>query len=108
MRAPPLCAAVCSGAACAQRAAALNACPVPPPRRCARCGLNDALSPGRCCFHPALIGEPGPLLYGPEWHACKAAGHAPTSGGCYTRTEHYYPLELIRALQRAGGGTCDM
>jgi hypothetical protein len=69
-------------------------------RRCARCGLNDSISPGRCCFHPALIGGPGPLLYGPEWHACQAAGHVPTSEGCFRRAEHYYPLLLPRLLER--------
>ena len=25
-------------------------------RVCVRCGLNDAISPGRCAFHPFLIG----------------------------------------------------
>ncbi len=78
-----------------------TAAAVAAPRRCARCGLNDSLSPGRCCFHPALIGEPGPLLYGPEWHACKAGGHAPASQGCLTRAQHYYPLALLRVLEAA-------
>lgn len=73
--------------------------------RCARCGLNDSISPGRCSFHPALIGEPGPLLYGPEWHACKAAGHLPTSDGCYSRREHYYPMVLVRTLRQAASGS---
>ncbi len=33
---------------------------------CLRCGLNDESSPGVCCFHPALLPDPGPLRHTPE------------------------------------------
>jgi hypothetical protein len=36
---------------------------------CARCGMQEGS--GECCFHPGLVSAPGPLLFGPEWHACK-------------------------------------
>jgi hypothetical protein len=34
-------------------------------RKCARCGSNDSLSPGKCTFHPNLIVPPGMCTYGP-------------------------------------------
>ncbi|KAF6255418.1 hypothetical protein COO60DRAFT_1641521 [Scenedesmus sp. NREL 46B-D3] len=56
---------------------------------CLRCGSDDTQSPGRCCFHPGLVPVPGPLMYSPEWHACRAAC-TPEAPGCYSRREHYY------------------
>jgi hypothetical protein len=60
---------------------------------CARCGLDDVVSPGRCCFHPGMLDVPGPLLYSPEWHACRmrCSGQMP---GCHTRREHYFAPQL--------------
>lgn len=58
-------------------------------RSCLRCGVNDASSPGRCCFHPGFVPVPGPLMYSPEWHACRASC-TPGMPGCYSRREHYY------------------
>lgn len=58
-------------------AAAVAAVAVP---RCARCGLDDSLSPGVCCFHPALLPDPGPLLYCTDWHACRGQGHTQVGG----------------------------
>eukprot|EP00803_Ostreobium_quekettii_P009450 evm.model.scf_5.6 EVM.evm.TU.scf_5.6 scf_5:60235-68550(-) len=61
--------------------------------RCARCGLNDEVAPGHCCFHPALLRAPGPMLYSPEWHTCKVSHHSASTPGCYSRREHYYPID---------------
>ncbi|KAL6749211.1 hypothetical protein V8C86DRAFT_2853475 [Haematococcus lacustris] len=86
--------------------------------QCARCGLNDAVSPGECRFHPACVADPGPLLFTPEWIACKAAGHTlpaagdgrrlgdgdPESRGCYTRREHFYPGRLLLEAGRFAAG----
>ncbi|KAF8063107.1 CPI1 [Scenedesmus sp. PABB004] len=58
-------------------------------RACLRCGGSGGASPGRCVFHPGLVAAPGPLLYSPEWHACRA-GCSPGAPGCYTRREHTY------------------
>jgi hypothetical protein len=83
---------------------------------CLRCGLNDVSSPGECSFHPALLAQPGPLLYSPQWHACKAAGHTADMPGCYARAAHYYvyPLEAAAGKEpssptkgkAAGGWLC--
>lgn len=52
------------------------------PLPCARCGLDTRRSTGVCRFHPGLLPDAGPLAYGPEWHACRAAGHTlDTPGG---------------------------
>eukprot|EP00878_Enallax_costatus_P026282 GHUV01028187.1.p1 GENE.GHUV01028187.1~~GHUV01028187.1.p1 ORF type:complete len:491 (+),score=198.15 GHUV01028187.1:859-2331(+) len=56
---------------------------------CLRCGANESSSPGRCCFHPGFVPVPGPLMYSPEWHACRASC-TPDMPGCYSRREHYY------------------
>ncbi|KAK3286287.1 hypothetical protein CYMTET_6149 [Cymbomonas tetramitiformis] len=69
-----------------------------PRTRCARCGQNDATSPGRCAFHPFLAGNVGPFLYTPEWHACRNAHHTEEQPGCYVRSEHYYPAHLTGSL----------
>ncbi len=64
-------------------------------RVCARCGLNDGSSPGLCAFHPALLPDPGPLLFGPAWQACSSAAHSHEQPPCFTRTAHtYLPAEL--------------
>lgn len=67
-------------------------------KACLRCGSNDASSPGRCCFHPGFVPVPGPLMYGMEWHACRASC-TPDMPGCYSRREHYY---LPQAAATAG------
>lgn len=57
---------------------------------CARCGLPESEVAGvGCCFHPAHIAAPGPLLYGEAWHACKASCRR-GDPGCYTRREHFF------------------
>lgn len=66
---------------------------------CLRCGSNDAVSPGRCCFHPGLVPAPGPLMYSPEWHACRATC-TPDMPGCYSRREHYYLPQFSAAAGR--------
>jgi hypothetical protein len=66
-----------------------------------RCGSDDAQSPGRCCFHPGLVPVPGPLMYSPEWHACRAAC-TPDAPGCYSRREHYYLPSLNASRPTAG------
>ncbi|GLC67204.1 hypothetical protein PLESTF_000528800 [Pleodorina starrii] len=58
--------------------------------RCLRCGLNDAISPGCCRFHPALLSQPSGLRFTPEWMACEAAGHTARTPGCFMRSEHFY------------------
>jgi hypothetical protein len=70
-------------------------------RACARCGLNDGLSPGLCAFHPALMPDPGPLLFGPDWHACGAAGHRAADAPCVQRTAHTYPEDFAAAVAAA-------
>jgi hypothetical protein len=45
--------------------------------QCVRCGEQEGAGPdgsGPCCFHPGLVPAPGPLMYGPEWHACRCVG----------------------------------
>ena len=71
---------------------------------CLRCGLTDMSSPGDCCFHPALLPNPGPLLYSPEWHMCKAAGHTLDMPGCHHRMQHYYmyPVGVLGAASISG------
>jgi hypothetical protein len=56
---------------------------------CLRCGGDDTSSPGHCCFHPGLVDAPGPLMYSPEWLACRSSCTAQMPG-CYVRREHYY------------------
>jgi hypothetical protein len=78
---------------------------------CLRCGLTDMSSPGDCCFHPALLPNPGPLLYSPEWHMCKAGGHTLDMPGCHHRMQHYYmyPVGGLGALEgsSAGAAPCE-
>ncbi len=64
-------------------------------RVCARCGLNDGVSPGLCAFHPALVPDPGPLLFGPEWQACSAGAHTAGQAPCFARAVHTYTDELL-------------
>jgi hypothetical protein len=70
--------------------------------KCLRCGSDDARSPGRCCFHPGLVPVPGPLMYSPEWHACRAAC-TPDTPGCYSRREHYYLPSFSTSKPAAAG-----
>ncbi|GMH42266.1 hypothetical protein BSKO_10185 [Bryopsis sp. KO-2023] len=84
-----------------ERRAPVQAPPQPtpssPPQKssasaCIRCGSRESAGP--CRFHPALLRSPGPLLFSPEWHACKAAGHSRDQPGCYVRKEHYRPTPI--------------
>ncbi|KAG2496291.1 hypothetical protein HYH03_005524 [Edaphochlamys debaryana] len=80
-----------------------------PELRCLRCGLNDASSPGSCRFHPALLPQPGSLMFSPEWMACQAAGHTRRTPGCLRRGEHFYaPLGLGRAPAAGPAGGEDV
>lgn len=69
------------------------------PRACMHCGLNDTISPGACAFHPALVPDPGPLLFGPAWHACGVAGHRPADPPCLQRDSHMYAGEHSNVAQ---------
>lgn len=62
-------------------------------RSCMRCGSHE--TSGLCRFHPALLRSPGPFLYSPEWHACKASGHTAQDPGCFIRQEHYRPTDIL-------------
>lgn len=64
--------------------------------RCLRCGSQSAEAPSECKFHPALLKDPGPLLYSPEWHACRAAKHTIDQPGCYVRQGHYFPGHAVQ------------
>jgi len=70
---------------------------------CVRCGGNDATSPGVCRFHPALVADPGPLLYTVEWQACRDGGHRPGDAGCYARADHFYPVGVLRGARADEG-----
>lgn len=62
---------------------------------CLRCGVLTGTGSAECSFHPALLLDPGPLRFSPEWHACKAAGHGHQEPGCYTRQGHYCPSQAV-------------
>ena len=62
---------------------------------CLRCGALADTGSAECSFHPALLQDPGPLRFSPEWLACKAAGHGPHEPGCYTRQGHYFPSQAV-------------
>ncbi|DBA79551.1 TPA: hypothetical protein ACH3X1_008250 [Trebouxia sp. C0004] len=63
---------------------------------CLRCGVQQSLRMSDCRFHPALLPDPGPFLYGPEWHACRAARHGHGDPGCYVRQGHYFPGHAVQ------------
>lgn len=70
---------------------------------CARCGCSLSQAPAECRFHPHLLKDPGPFLFSPEWHACKAAGHTEADAGCYVRAGHFAPdaaLKLVAAASQ--------
>ena len=75
----------------AQSAATAAAC-------CLRCGLSQSQRASDCRFHPALLTDPGPFLYSPEWHACRAAKHDCTYPGCYVRQGHYFPGRAVQGV----------
>lgn len=62
---------------------------------CLRCGITAGAGSVECRFHPALLKDAGPLLYCPEWHACRAAAHSSNEPGCYTRQGHYHPGHAV-------------
>lgn len=62
---------------------------------CLRCGVTAGAGSAECRFHPALLSDPGPLLFCPEWHACRAAKHTDNEPGCYKRHGHYYPMHAV-------------
>lgn len=66
--------------------------------RCVRCQRTAAQRQDKCRFHPALLKDPGPLLYSPEWHACRAAKHSADQPGCYVRQGHYFPASAVTGL----------
>jgi len=55
---------------------------------CAVVGMRPAAQ-GAAAFTPAWSDAPGPLLYSPEWHACRSSCTA-RMPGCYVRRDHYY------------------
>ena len=63
---------------------------------CLRCGVEQTQKMSDCRFHPALLPDPGPFLYGPEWHACRAARHGRGDPGCYVRQGHYFPGHAVQ------------
>ena len=63
---------------------------------CMRCGVEQSQKMSDCRFHPALLPDPGPFLYGPEWHACRAAQHGRGDPGCYVRQGHYFPGHAVQ------------
>ncbi|KAG2429841.1 hypothetical protein HXX76_010623 [Chlamydomonas incerta] len=67
--------------------------------RCLRCGQNDVSSPGECRFHPALLPQPGSLVFSPEWLTCQAAGHTFATAGCLVRPQHFYEPRMLLAAQ---------
>eukprot|EP00198_Chlamydomonas_reinhardtii_P003145 XP_001692481.1 predicted protein [Chlamydomonas reinhardtii] len=67
--------------------------------RCLRCGLNDVSSPGECRFHPALLPQPGSLVFSPEWLTCQAAGHTFATAGCLVRPQHFYTPHMLLTAQ---------
>ena len=70
--------------------------------QCLRCGARSSQGETDCRFHPALLKDPGPFLYSPEWHACRAAKHSSSSPGCYVRQEHYLPEHVVRKMGHHG------
>ena len=64
---------------------------------CLRCGVKAGQDGQDCRFHPALLQDPGPLLYSPEWHACRAAKHDAGTTGCFVRQGHYFPGPAVQA-----------
>ena len=71
--------------------------PVPEAMHCLRCGVTAGGERHDCRFHPALLQDPGPFLYSPEWHACRAAKHCSGSPGCFVRQGHYFPSHAVQA-----------
>lgn len=63
---------------------------------CLRCGVKQSQKMLECRFHPALLADPGPLLYSPEWHACRADKHGRGDPGCYVRQGHYFPGHAVQ------------
>ena len=63
---------------------------------CLRCGVEQSQKMSDCRFHPALLPDPGLFLYGPEWHACRAARHGRGDSGCYVRQGHYFPGHAVQ------------
>lgn len=64
---------------------------------CLRCGGKAGQEGHECRFHPALLQDPGPFLYSPEWHACRAAKHGVGTPGCFVRQGHYFPGHAVQA-----------
>ena len=75
---------------------------------CLRCGVKQSQKMHDCRFHPALLRHPGPFLYSPEWHACRAAKDARGDPGCYVRHGHYFPGQAVQGtgLVDARAGKC--
>lgn len=71
--------------------------PVSEAMSCLRCGVKAGGERHDCRFHPALLQDPGPFLYSPEWHACRAAKHCTRSPGCFVRQGHYFPGHAVQA-----------
>ena len=69
---------------------------------CARCGCSLGQAPAECRFHPHLLSNPGPFLFSPEWHACKAAGHTEADAGCYVRAGHFVRDAALKLGAAAG------
>lgn len=82
--------------------------PVPAAVYCLRCGVKSGREGHDCRFHPALLQDPGPFLYSPEWHACRAAKHGAASPGCFVRQGHYFPGHAVQAtgLAKAHAAGC--
>lgn len=68
---------------------------------CLRCGVKSGQVGHNCRFHPALLQDPGPFLYSPEWHACRAAKHDAGTAGCFVRQGHYFPSHAVQATELA-------
>lgn len=87
-------------------APAIAALPMNSNVQCLRCGARRSTEGTDCRFHPALLKDPGPFLYSPEWHACRAAKHSGSSPGCYVRREHYLPEHHLLKTGLFGGHDC--
>lgn len=83
------------GTVTAAAAAATAAESVAATSGCVRCGVTAGVGCAECRFHPALLTDPGPLQYSPEWHACRAAGHSGVDPGCHMRHGHYFPSQAV-------------
>ena len=71
-------------------------------RKCLRCGLNDKIQAGSCCFHPAKCHNKagaGSYLYSPEWHKCRE--DCKSDSGCMSIAQHYYGTHLPSVSARS-------